>query len=173
MGMAVVDVRDVAKAHLLAMENGKAAGRHICVAESVWMLDMIALLLTSKDLANYGPLLPTKNLPKFLLYIIGRFTGLTWSRISTQVDKLPMYNTSKIKNKLGLTFRQLSATVSEMGKRFACSFNTNNKIYNRSCVGGKGDSETRRFSRHISRPLHRSHKGRAILNRICLLPIYG
>lgn len=52
LSWAFVDVRDVAKAHLLAMTSSSAAGkRHILVAGLVYMEDMCQLLLDN----GYGP----------------------------------------------------------------------------------------------------------------------
>jgi dihydroflavonol-4-reductase len=40
MGWGLVDVRDVAFSHVLALENPKAQGRHICANEGVSMKDV-------------------------------------------------------------------------------------------------------------------------------------
>lgn len=72
MGWAVVDVRDVAVAHLLAMERPEAAGnRFIIASEHMWMQDVGKLLA-----AEFGPLgyrVPTGRLPYWLLWLIARF----------------------------------------------------------------------------------------------------
>jgi dihydroflavonol-4-reductase len=37
MGWGMVDVRDVALSHVLAMENENANGRYICCNKTLWM----------------------------------------------------------------------------------------------------------------------------------------
>jgi len=39
-----VDVRDVAHAHVLAMENEKAKGRYLCTSETLGMSEVVDIL---------------------------------------------------------------------------------------------------------------------------------
>jgi nucleoside-diphosphate-sugar epimerase len=72
IGFTVVDVRDVATAHRLAMETPEAAGnRYICAGEYAWMGEMAGILA-----AEYGPRgypVPTRPLPYWLMWTIARF----------------------------------------------------------------------------------------------------
>lgn len=72
LGFAVVDVRDIAMAHRLAMEKPDAAGkRFICAGDHYWVRDLAEVLAT-----EFGPLgyrVPTRNLPYWLLWIAARF----------------------------------------------------------------------------------------------------
>jgi nucleoside-diphosphate-sugar epimerase len=72
LGFAVVDVRDVAIAHRLAMEIPEAAGnRYICAREHLWMGELAAVLA-----AEFGPRgyrIPTLPLPHWLMWTIARF----------------------------------------------------------------------------------------------------
>jgi dihydroflavonol-4-reductase len=72
LGFAVVDVRDIAAAHRLAMEVPEAAGnRYICAGEHMWAGDLAAILA-----AGYGPRgyrVPTRPLPYWLMWIGARF----------------------------------------------------------------------------------------------------
>ena len=56
LGFGVVDVRDVAKAHLIAATNENASGRYICTAESLFMPDM------GKIIRQHYPHLPVPSL---------------------------------------------------------------------------------------------------------------
>jgi nucleoside-diphosphate-sugar epimerase len=71
-GFTLVDVRDVASAHLLAMTSPQAAGkRFICYAEFFWMRD-IALVL-EKHLAPRGYRIPTRPLPNIIVRLFAPF----------------------------------------------------------------------------------------------------
>ncbi|HEU4426053.1 MAG TPA: aldehyde reductase, partial [Pilimelia sp.] len=72
IGFAVVDARDIATAHRLAMETPEAAGnRYICAGEHMWTGDIAAVLA-----AEFGPRgyrVPTRPLPYWLMWIGARF----------------------------------------------------------------------------------------------------
>ena len=72
IGFAVVDVRDVAAAHVLAMETTAAAGkRYICAGEHVWMQDMARML--DSEFRPLGYRVPTAKAPYWLLWLVARF----------------------------------------------------------------------------------------------------
>lgn len=86
IGFSVVDVRDVAIAHRLAMETPEAAGnRYILAGEHLWMGDIAAVLA-----AEFGPRgyqVPTRRLPYWLMWMIARFDkaiGLALSLVGQQ-----------------------------------------------------------------------------------------
>lgn len=41
---AMTDVRDCAEAHVLALESVEARGRHICVNQTIWLVDIVSVL---------------------------------------------------------------------------------------------------------------------------------
>lgn len=68
LGFAVVDVRDVATAHRLAMERPEAAGnRYIVAGEHLWMGEI------ARVLAQAGHRVPTRHLPYPLMWLMARF----------------------------------------------------------------------------------------------------
>ena len=72
-GMHSVDVRDVARAHLAAMEKPEAAGkRFILYNKSIWMRDAAEVI--SAEFAPMGYKIPLRNVPKFLIMAL---SGLT------------------------------------------------------------------------------------------------
>ena len=72
MGFGVVDVRDVADLHVLAMTAPEAAGeRFIASSEWVWMAD-IARILRS-ELGATANKVPTKEMPDLVLRIVATF----------------------------------------------------------------------------------------------------
>lgn len=72
LNLGVVDVRDVAAAHLAAMTVPEAAGkRFICSVDNLWMQEIAQILQT-----HFGPKgykIPTRTLPDFLLRLVALF----------------------------------------------------------------------------------------------------
>lgn len=72
MGFSVVDVRDVAVAHRLALETPAAGGnRYIVAGEHMWMREMAAVLAAEFNPKGYR--VPTGGLPTWLLRVLARF----------------------------------------------------------------------------------------------------
>ena len=72
ISFAVADVRDVVRAHRLAMETPHAAGkRYIAAGEHLWMGDIAALL--HAQFAARGYRIPTRAMPYWLLWTTARF----------------------------------------------------------------------------------------------------
>jgi len=105
-----VDVRDVAKAHIFALEN-KAEGRHL-LSERV--LDMLSFSNIIKDVFGDKFKLPKSNNPKWLIAIIGRFFGLTPKYVKLNVGYPIALDSSKSREKLGLNYIPLEKTVKDM-----------------------------------------------------------
>lgn len=109
IGFPVVDVRDVAIAHRLAMETGSAAGnRYICAGEYLWMGDMAAILA-----AEYGPRgyrIPTRPLPYWLMRKIARFDETV--RLALKfVGVRDMVSADKARRELGWTPRPARESI--------------------------------------------------------------
>lgn len=72
IGFEIVDVRDLADLHILAMESPEAAGqRFIAVSEHMWMAD-IAKVLKDK-LGQASKKIRTNELPDFFLHLLSVF----------------------------------------------------------------------------------------------------
>ncbi len=106
-----VDVRDVAQAHILALENENAEGRHILAERTMGLMDLTQIIKT-----NFGKKykLPMMKAPKFLLYIIGGLFGVTPKFVKRNVGHPIKLNSSKSKEKLGLKYRDINDTVVDM-----------------------------------------------------------
>lgn len=105
--MGFVDVRDVAKAHILAGFTPNAKGRHITSAEVMPMLG-VAKIIKENFGNRYS--VPTGNLPKALVYVIGPFFGLSWGYTKNNIGQPLNYNHQYSKTDLGLTYRSLKET---------------------------------------------------------------
>ena len=113
LGFALVDVRDVATAHRLALETPAAAGNRYLVADDwMWMGEMAQVLR-----GEFGPLgyrVPTRPLPYALMWLVARFDktvrlGLTYYGMSMRLDA------AKAQRELGWTARPVGASLVEAG----------------------------------------------------------
>ncbi len=108
-----VDVRDVAKAHLLALEREDSKGRYILAERvmSIWELrQMIAKLYPGK----FRFKLPLMESPKFMIYLIGWAFGLTYPFIKRNVGYSISLNNQRSLKELGLTYTPMEKTIKEM-----------------------------------------------------------
>lgn len=110
-----VDVRDVSKAHIMAMESENASGRYICAASEkpISMKEMTALL----QKRGYKP--PTLNLTSSMTTgIIRKISYITpggQEGVYTRnfVGTPFVMTNEKIKKELGMSFRDVEQTLNE------------------------------------------------------------
>ena len=110
-----VDVRDVAKAHLLAMETDTASGRYLCSAESLQMREVVALLKSS-GFGGYA--LPKIDLSGKIGTLIMKLLSFTQPRdtgmyIRTTIGRTMRYDNSKIRRELQLSFMDVKKSIIE------------------------------------------------------------
>ena len=105
-----VDVRDVAKAHIIGLEN-QAEGRHILAERTTDMLSFINIIK-----GHYGNAykLPKSFAPKWLLGLIGGLFGVTRKFVKNNVGHPIALNNSKSKTALKLDYIPLEQTVKDM-----------------------------------------------------------
>ncbi|HLF35685.1 MAG TPA: aldehyde reductase [Cyclobacteriaceae bacterium] len=106
----IADVRDVARAHVLAGFNSKALGRFIVTAESLSMPDIAAILV---NLFGRRYPFPRSRIPKSLLYIFGPMLGYSWNYIRNNVAVPIRFDNSRSKNILGLKYRAPAETLKD------------------------------------------------------------
>ena len=93
--IGIVDVRDVAKAHILAMKNDQSNGERFIVSEKeMWMSDIANVLNAN------GYKAPEKNMPNFLLKAMAMFKS-DLKTISKMAGKQRDCNTTKAIDVLG------------------------------------------------------------------------
>ncbi|MCZ6518526.1 MAG: aldehyde reductase, partial [Actinobacteria bacterium] len=114
LSFPIVDVRDVAKAHILAMENPGAAGRYLCSAETRSMRQNFELL---KE-AGFGERYKLASLPldnalgSVLVRLVSRAQPRgTRDFVRRSLGRNYELDTSKIRTELGLEFRDADQTV--------------------------------------------------------------
>ncbi len=109
-----VDVRDVADAHVRALESPKASGRYIAAGETIAMRDVVDLL--DKDGWSKGHKLPKLGLDcavgdfavRLSSYLQPKGVG---SYLRTHVGRVPRYDNTKAQKELGVSFRPAKASI--------------------------------------------------------------
>lgn len=106
----LVDVRDVARAHILAGLTPGAEGRHIVNAETGSLLSMAKML--KERFPNYP--LPKSLLPKFVVWLVGPIAaGVSRRFVKLNVGYSIRFDNSKSRKLLGLEYRPMKETLCE------------------------------------------------------------
>ena len=110
-----VDVRDVAKAHLLAMETDSASGRYLCSGEAMHMRELVGHLKSS-GFATYSlPKVDLSGKAGTLLMKLLSFTQPknTGTYIRTNIGQTMRVDNRKIKRELGISFIPAKESIIE------------------------------------------------------------
>lgn len=114
IAMGCVDVRDVARAHIAAMENSKASGRYLINARSGYLLVDAMRVLRSKYPQQWVPCMPG---PRHGVLLFGPLLGLPRDLCLAMLDKCPIIDASKAARDLGMTedsYIKPETTIEEM-----------------------------------------------------------
>jgi len=107
--MPVVDVRDVAYAHLAAAEAPEIdGGRYLLVAESKWMIDVAGDLRACAGQA--GSKAPRRELPDWTMRLVGLFDRPARS-VTAELGRAVRFDTSATVQDLGIRFRPAREAV--------------------------------------------------------------
>ena len=106
----IVDVRDVAAAHIKAGYTPKASGRHIVVSGEARLLDIANAL--RKRFGDGYPF-PRRQVPKFVFWLIAPMMGYTRKFVSTNVGIPIRFDNSYSKTDLGMSYISVEQTVED------------------------------------------------------------
>lgn len=108
--MSMVDVRDVAQAHIKAGLTLSASGRHILAATEVSLLEISKILR-----GHFGDTypLPKREVPKFMVWLTAPMIGLTREMVKKNVGYPIKFDNSYSKKDLGLEYRPIEETLIE------------------------------------------------------------
>ena len=105
----IVDVRDVARAHILAGFTPNASGRHITAAHNKSFIDIAQVLRK-----HYPKLpLPKGSLPKPLAWLIGPMFGLTRKYVARNFNIDIAFDNSYVKKDLEIEFIDFEKTLKD------------------------------------------------------------
>lgn len=102
MHISIVDVRDVAEAHVRALTKGDNAGRYLVVSGQMWFRD----IAKSLKKANPSIRIPTRQLPYSLSLLVSIFhpkISLSWAR--THLGKRLFWDASPAERDLEMKWR--------------------------------------------------------------------
>ncbi len=104
-----VDVRDVARAHIMAGLKPQASGRHILVSETLNIYEAGQVLKkTNPELP-----LPKGILAHFILYLVGPLMGFSWKYLKNNLGFKIKFDNSYSKSDLDITYTSLEKTFSD------------------------------------------------------------
>ncbi len=106
----LVDVRDVASAHIKAGYTPQASGRHIVVSGEARLLDIANVL--RKHFGNDYPF-PRRQVPKFVFWLIAPMMGYTRKYVSRNVGIPIKFDNSYSKTDLGMSYISVEQTVED------------------------------------------------------------
>lgn len=107
---SLVDVRDVARAHILAGDTPAANGRHIIAAREASLLDMAKML--APKFPKYP--FPKMEIPKAAAWLFGPLTaGISRKFVTTNVGWPLKLDNARSKRELGLQYRPVEVTLTE------------------------------------------------------------
>jgi len=107
-----VDVRDVAEAHVRAMEIPSASGRYLCVHENLSVRGMVGFMREFGVLGKIPSLGLDNAIGTAFLKLFSYFQPKgTGSYMRSHLGGVPAYDTSRIRRELGLEFRPVRASV--------------------------------------------------------------
>ncbi|MEM1365796.1 MAG: NAD-dependent epimerase/dehydratase family protein [Pseudomonadota bacterium] len=111
--IGMVDVRDVADAHIRAAFVPSAEGRHITSARTVSFLELGQMLRDGID-GNYP--FPTRTLPAWLLSVVGPIMDKNITRrfVRENMNKRWRADNTKIKRELGVEFSPVADAAVDM-----------------------------------------------------------
>jgi nucleoside-diphosphate-sugar epimerase len=109
IGFSLVDVRDVAAAHRLAMESPVAAGnRYVVAGDFMWMRDIAAVL--AEEFNPRGYRVPTGTMPTSLLRMVGLFDPSVRQALDF-VGRMELVTADKARSELGWTMRPIRDSI--------------------------------------------------------------
>lgn len=106
----IVDVRDVASAHIKAGFTPEASGRHIIVSGEAKLFDLANIL--RKHFGDVYPF-PRRQAPNFMFWLIAPMYGYTWKYVSRNAGHQIKFDNSYSKADLGMSYIPIEQTVEE------------------------------------------------------------
>ena len=110
MHISIVDVRDVAEAHVRALSMGEDAGRYLVVSGQMWWKEIARAIKAENPTLR----VPTRQIPYSLSLIVSMFhprVSLSWARM--HLGKRLFWDSSPAQRDLGMSWREPRDSVLE------------------------------------------------------------
>ena len=110
MHISIVDVRDVAEAHVRALTMGEDAGRYLVVSGQMWWKEIARAIKAENPTLR----VPTRQIPYSLSLIVSMFhprVSLSWARM--HLGKRLFWDSSPAQRDLGMSWREPRDSVLE------------------------------------------------------------
>lgn len=127
-GLNVVDVRDVAAAHLLAAERGARGARYIAAGHNVTYRDLVGAIRGVLGLAGRpsvrvpdAPVLLAARALEALAGLVGRPPVVTAAQVRARQGACAYYSAERSRRELGLHARPLDQTLRDLARWFVAS----------------------------------------------------
>lgn len=112
---SIVDVRDVARAHVEALRRPDAQGRHILSNRGMWMRELAEMLRPEYPKHK----VPRFQMPNFAMYGVALFDKrLSWDFLRRNLDVQRRLDNSKSKEALGIEYRPIRETILDTARSF-------------------------------------------------------
>lgn len=103
-----VDVRDVALAHVRALERPDASGRYLVDCRGAWFLEIAQVIRAAFPSAKT----PRANMPNWAMYLVALFDErLTWDFLRHNLSIARRLDNARSREQLGLEYRDLDQTI--------------------------------------------------------------
>jgi dihydroflavonol-4-reductase len=105
-----VDVRDVALAHVRALEDANAEGRYLLDCRGAWFIEIADVIRKAHPELEA----PKRRMPDLLMYIVALFDKrLTWAFLRNNLSIARKLDNSRSRERLGIEYRPLEQTIRE------------------------------------------------------------
>ena len=110
VGFGIVDVRDVAAAHVLAMTNPAAAGERFLVCDKFMWFSEVADTLRGNVPPDYEKKLPKRDVPSWLLKLLSNFNPVM-KQIIPELNRERQVSNEKARDILGWSPRSAEEAI--------------------------------------------------------------
>lgn len=118
--LGFVDVRDVAEAHVRALQSERASGRYICAGETMHLREVVALLRENGYAHTKLPKLGLDSALGNRLMWLASFTQPkgVGTYLRSHLGRVPRYDNAKVRADLGLEFRPARDSILDTCRDF-------------------------------------------------------
>jgi len=112
LGWGLVDVRDVALSHVLAIQKENAKGRYLCCNLSLMMKEVVPVLQAKYPGYHYPKVNLACGVGDTIVKVSSHFQGGgVGSYLRTNVGRLMHFDNTKIKQDLGMTYMDINQSI--------------------------------------------------------------